>query len=175
VGSLSAAARRAGDRIAAGFTLVEVLVVMFVLGIALALVTVNLAGDDRRAVGSEAKRLAGAIEYAAALAQWHAETLGLSIDGNGYRFWRRGDDDRWVAYSGDEILAPRRLPAGFSAAPVSYAGAPVAPDAILPLRASGRNEPITIVVDGGGARAIIASDPLNRVAYSVATANAGVN
>jgi general secretion pathway protein H len=174
VGSV-ARSRRADRARSAGFTLIEILVVMVVVGIALALVTVNLGGDDRRTVGSEAKRLAGAIEYAAALAQWRAETLGVSVDGNGYRFWRRGAEDRWVAFSGDEVLAPYRLPAGVAALPVSYAGAPVAPDAILPLRASGRNEPLAIRVDGGNARALVASDPLNRVAYSVAAANAAVN
>jgi type II secretion system protein H len=150
-----------------GFTLVEILVVLFVLGVALALVTVNIAGDDRRDVAREAKRLAGALEHAASLAQWRAEPLGVSAESGAYRFWRRGDDGRWIVFSGDDTLAPRTLPAGLTVAPVAYAGAPVAADAILPLSASGRNEPYAIRLDAATANALIESDPLNRVRYAV--------
>jgi len=73
-----------------GFTLIEVLVVVAVIAIAAGFVVVNLDGDDRRSAEREATRLAGALEHAAALAQWRSETLGFSADGAGYRFWRRG-------------------------------------------------------------------------------------
>ena len=63
--------RRAG-----GFTLIEVLVVVVVIGIASGIVIANLGGDDRRTTEREAKRLAGALEHAAALAQWKSETSG---------------------------------------------------------------------------------------------------
>jgi type II secretion system protein H len=167
VGHLSTTGRRARRSAAPGFTLVEVVVVVFIVGVALALVTANLAGDDRREVMKEAKRLAGALEYAAALAQWRAEPLGVSAEGGAYRFWRRSDDERWVAFAGDEVLAPYALPPGVSVAPIAYAGAPVSANAILPLRASGRNEPYTLRLDAATAHAVIASDPLNRVHYAV--------
>ena len=151
-----------------GFTLVEILVVLVVLGVALALVTVNVVGDDRRDVAREAKRLAGALEHAAALAQWRSEPLGVSAEGGVYRFWRRADDDgRWIVLSGDDTLAPRALPAGMTVAPVTYAGTPVSAGAILPLRASGRNEPYALRLGAAMANAVIESDPLNRVRYAV--------
>jgi len=156
-------ARRTGNT---GFTLAEVLVVLVVLGIGLALVTTSVGGGERRELAREAKQLAGALEHAAALAQWRAETLGVSAEGGGYRFWRRADDDRWVAYSSDDVLAARALPAGMTVRPMTYAGAPVAADAIVPLRPSGRNEPYVLRLDSGAGRIVIASDPLNRVAYA---------
>lgn len=76
-----------------GFTLIEILVVLVVLGIAASIVVFQLAGDDRRDVQREAKRLAGALEHAAAVAQWSGETLGVSAEGGVYRFWRRGTND----------------------------------------------------------------------------------
>ena len=38
-----------------------------------------------------------------------------------------------------------------------------APDAIVPLRASGHNEPFAFVLRGKGARIVLSADPLNRV------------
>jgi type II secretion system protein H len=146
-----------------GFTLVEVLIVVVVIAIASGLVIVNLGGDDRRSAEREAGRLAGALEHAAALAQWKGETLGVSADGTGYRFWRRGADNRWTPVQEDEVLAPRALPAQFAVSPASYAGAPVAADAILPFRPSGRNEPYALLLASPTWSLVVAGDPLNRV------------
>ena len=131
-------------RARAGFTLIEVLVVVAVIAIAAGFIVVNLEGDDRRTTEREATRLAGALEHAAALAQWRSETLGFSADGAGYRFWRRSSDNRWSAVRDDEVLAPRALPAQWTVTPVSFAGAPVTTDVIFPFRPSGRNEPYAL-------------------------------
>ena len=147
----------------AGFTLIELLVVVAIVGLVAGIVALSVGGDERRVTEREAKRLAGALEHAAAAAQYRAEMLGVSADGGGYRFWRRGADDRWSAVTGDDVLAARALPAGVSVAPVAYAGAPVAPDAILPFRASGRNEPFTLQIASTAWSFQIDADPLNRV------------
>ena len=160
------AARRSG-----GFTLIEVLVVVAVIAIAAGFVVVNLDGDDRRTAEREATRLAGALEHAAALAQWRSETLGFSADGAGYRFWRRGPDNRWSAVRDEEVLAPRALPAQWTVAPVSYAGAPVATDVIFPFRPSGRNEPYALVLSSPAWTLVVAGDPLNRVQIAAPTAS----
>ena len=160
------AARRSG-----GFTLIELLVVIAVIAIAAGFVVVNLDGDDRRTAEREATRLAGALEHAAALAQWRSETLGFSADGAGYRFWRRGPDNRWSAVRDEEVLAPRALPAQWTVAPVSYAGAPVATDVIFPFRPSGRNEPYALVLSSPAWTLVVAGDPLNRVQIAAPTAS----
>jgi type II secretion system protein H len=146
-----------------GFTLVEVLIVVVVIAIASGFVIVNFGGDDRRSAEREGTRLAGALEHAAALAQWKGETLGVSADGTGYRFWRRGADNRWTPVQDDEVLAPRTLPTQLAVSPASYAGAPVAVDAILPFRPSGRNEPYAFLLASPTWSLVVAGDPLNRV------------
>jgi general secretion pathway protein H len=158
-------------RAPAGFTLLELLVVLVVLAIVAGLVTTNLGGGERRGVEREAKRLAGALEHAAALAQWRGETLGVSADERGYRFWRRGDDDRWSALADDDVLAPRTLPVGFMVAAATFAGAPVAADAILPFRASGRNEPYALMLASPAWSLFVTGDPLNRVQVAVPAAS----
>ncbi len=148
---------------ATGFTLVEILVVLVVLGVAAALLVPAIDRDPRRALGAEARRLAGALEHAAALAQWTGQTLGVSAAGPTYRFWRRSGDGQWSAIADDDVLAPRRLPDGVAVGVASYAGAPVTADVVLPFRTSGRNEPFVMVLVAPGATALLASDALNRV------------
>jgi general secretion pathway protein H len=147
----------------AAFTLIEMLVVLAIVGLVAGIVVLSAGGGERQATEREAKRLAGALEHAAAAAQWRSESLGVSAEGGGYRFWRRGADDRWSALAGDDVLAARTLPAGITVAPVAYAGAPVPPDAILPFRPSGRNEPFTLEVASSAWSLHIDADPLNRV------------
>jgi len=156
----------------AGFTLIEMLVVVLVIAIASGFVIVNLGGGgDRRTAEREASRLAGALEHAAALAQWRGETLGVSAEGGAYRFWRRAADDRWTAIADDDVLAARVLPAEFTVAPATYAGAPVAADAILPFRPSGRNEPYAFLLASSTWSMVVAGDPLNRVQVAARAAS----
>jgi type II secretion system protein H len=149
-----------------GFTLVEILVVIGIAALVVALAVANLGDDERRTARREARRLAGALEHAAALAQWQRVTLGVSASGDAYRFWKRGADDRWIAFAGDDVLAPRALPHGIVFSEAVYAGVPVAPDAILPLRPSGRNEPYALTLHSGAVRIVVAADPLNRVSVA---------
>ncbi len=152
----------------AGFTLAEVLVVLIVIGLASALVYARFDSDPRSELEREGQRLGAAIEHAALLAQWQNETLGVSAIGGSYRFWRRGvnNGDDWSALSGDDVLAAHALPASLAAAVRTYATQPVAADAIVPLRASGRNEPFVIDLATAEWRVLLSSDPINRVTVS---------
>ena len=163
---------REAHRVAA-FTLVEILVVLVVLGIAAGFLVANLASDDRRAIEHEAVRLSGALEHAVAAAQWSGDTLGISADGHAYRFWRRDAATQWQVIAGDDVLAPRALPDGMQVRPATYAGAAVSPDAILPFRPSGRNEPFSVLISIRDWKAIVTGDPLNRVAFSLQRVDAG--
>ena len=141
------------------------LVVLIVVGLAAALVYARFDSDPRADLEREGRRLGGAIEHAALLAQWHNETLGVSAVGGNYRFWRRGanSSDDWSALSGDEVLATRTLPTSLAVAVRAYAAQPVAADAIVPLRASGRNEPFVIELAAAEWHILLFSDPINRV------------
>jgi general secretion pathway protein H len=148
---------------ARGFTLIEILVVVAILAIGGGVAAVALSGDERGSLTREARRFAGAVEFAAERAKVRHETLGVSAEGDGWRFWRRAPDGRWTAVSDDPALAPRALPAPLRVVPYSYAGAPLRPDAIVPLRASGRNEPFAFAFANGDRQALVSADPLGRV------------
>ena len=150
----------------AGFTLAEILVVLIVIGVAAGLAYARFESDPRQTLEREARRFAAALEHAALLAQWKSVTLGVSADNGGYRFWRRArgsSEARWTLVSDDDVLQPRTLAAPLVAGAREYAGGPVAADAILPLRPSGRNEPYVIELATPEWRALLSADPLNRV------------
>lgn len=146
-----------------GFTLIEILVVLVVLAIGAGLVVANLERDPRRVAMAEARRLAGALEHASSLAQWTNRTLGVSVVTDGYRFWERGPEGRWVALAGSDTLVPRALPAPLSARLVTYAGIAVEAGTVLPLRPTGRNEPFVLLLEHPDGSTLLATDPLNRV------------
>lgn len=134
-----------------------------IIAIAAGVAVVAWRGDPRIDAGREARRFAGALEYAAERAQWRRETLAVQADGNGWRFLRRADSTHWTTIVDDDVLRARTLPAPLTILPMRYAGQPIASGAVIPLHASGRNEPFSFVVGGGSSRLVVAADPLNRV------------
>ena len=154
---------------ARGFTLLEVLVVAAILAIGAALTIATLERDERGIIEREARRFAGAVEHATLRAQVRHQTLGVSAvptaSGSSWQFWLRGNDGRWQAVA-DDPLAPHSLPARIRIAPVAFAGRTLPADAIVPLRASGRNEPYSFALSGDAYGALVSADPLNRVAIA---------
>ena len=154
---------RSGD----GFTLVEMLVVVVVLGIVSGLGVALVAPGERDVQSREARRFAGALEYAAARAQWQNERLGVSAGHGAVRYWQRdAAGERWLPLAGDDVLAVQVLPPPLDAAAVAYGGRAVPPDAIVPLRASGRNEPLAFALATPRFRTEVVLDPLNRAAIT---------
>ena len=145
-----------------GFTQVEILVVLVIMALVGGLALVTLDRDERRLAAREAKRFAGALEFAAARAQARNETLGVSADRT-IRFWRRAPSgEKWLPLD-DDVLGARALPEPLLATPLTYAGQRIAANTIVPLRASGRNEPFAFALASPAWLVVLAADPLNRV------------
>jgi type II secretion system protein H len=156
-----------GRRPLAGFTLVEILVVIVILGIAAGLALALVDPDERDVSAREARRFAGALEYAAQRAQWRNEMLGVSAERRVLRYWRRdAANDRWLVVDDDDVLRTHALPEPIDALALAYAGRGLASNAIVPLRASGRNEPFAFLFATPRFRTVIAVDPLNRVSIA---------
>ena len=154
-----------------GFTLVEILVVIVIIGLAAGVALISTAPDERDVAAREARRFAGALEYAAQRAQFRNELLGVSAAGHAIRYWRRDvANDRWQLVDDDDVLRARTLPDPIDASAIAFAGRAPRSDAVIPLRASDRNDPFAFALITAQTRTLIEFDPLNRV--SIAGPNA---
>lgn len=92
-----------------GYTLVELLVVMILLGIAAGAVTLSVAPSEERRVTEELLRLGALFRLAQDEARITGRTVTWEANVDGYRF-RRGDPA--PVDTGDDPLRPRRWPFG---------------------------------------------------------------
>lgn len=94
-----------------GFTLVELLVVLFVIGVTLGFATLTVRGDsatDR--LQREAERLDTLMDIASEDAVLFGVEIGLDLTPEGYRFLRLKADGWRRLERGDTPLRPRELP-----------------------------------------------------------------
>ena len=95
---------------ASGFTLIEILVVMVIFGIAVGAVALRLLPDDGERGRREAERTALLLERAADEAESTGRVLAWHPDGSHTRFEIPGEDGRWVPLPDDPEFSDRELP-----------------------------------------------------------------
>ena len=97
-----------------GFTLVEMLVVLMIMGLFLGLVSTITRPDDRAVLRLEAERLSQLLDFAGAEALLTGKSIAWTADASGYRFWRMSEDSAWSEIRDSELLRPRALPQGMA-------------------------------------------------------------
>lgn len=99
---------------AAGFTLLEILVVIVIIGIIVSAATIGMGvlGRDRE-VEDQSRRFWAVLQQVREEAELQSLDVGVYIVANGYEF-QRYDRRRlaWVPITDDKLYAPRELPAG---------------------------------------------------------------
>lgn len=146
-----------------GFTLVEILVVVAIIGIVLAIASVNLLPDDRRTLENEAERVALLLDMARDTAISSGEDLAWQTDGQRYAFYRRGEGDQWVAETGDEMLRSRDWPSGLILESMTINHVAATPDDRLIFTPSGVAVPFELVLRLGQERAGVRGSALGQV------------
>ena len=95
-----------------GFTLLELLVVVLIMGILVGTISAKLQPDNRDVLRVEAERLSQLLELASQEARVAGTSIVWTSDGLRYKFWRQGGDDVWSEIRDDDLLRARSLPHG---------------------------------------------------------------
>ena len=98
-----------------GFTLIEILVVVIIIGtvMSIAVLSLNLVDDDR-ALRQEARKLASLVEVARDEAVFQGREFGIEFMTNSYRFVEYDPlAAQWVEVPFDDLLRLRNLPEDF--------------------------------------------------------------
>lgn len=100
-----------------GFTLLELLVVLVIVGIMLGFVTLNALPSSRQALQNEAQRIALLLQLARDEAIVRNRPVAFEVDQYRYRFWILDEHNAWQAMDKDDMLRERE----FQRAPVNLA------------------------------------------------------
>jgi general secretion pathway protein H len=95
-----------------GFTLLEVLVVLLIVGVILTFAGLSINVGVDRQLETEAQRLYALMDMASEEAVLTGRPRFLQLFPDGYRFVEPGKDDKWVVIEDDRQLRPRELPPG---------------------------------------------------------------
>lgn len=96
----------------AGFTLVEIMVVLVIVGLFIGLISSVAQPDDRTLLRLETERLAQLLSLASKESRLTGKRMAWTADGPGYRFWRFAQDSGWSEIRDVDSLRPRTLPQG---------------------------------------------------------------
>jgi general secretion pathway protein H len=122
---------------AAGFTLVEVMVVMVIIGVTLGLASLNAMPSARQNLEGEARRIALLLQLARDEAIVRNRLVAFEADSEGYRFLVR-NEAQWDPIAQDDLLRGRP----FKSSPVTLLLDPASAGASNPLRITFGREPV---------------------------------
>ncbi len=137
---------------ARGYTLIEILVVVLLIGIVLGVVGLQVSGGEQRAVREESERLALLMQHAQEEAILRARPIVFESGADGYRFSLPAADGKLALMESDLVLHPRTLPAALRIVSIEIDGARAGETAQILISPTGEIVPFSIVFGQGTAR-----------------------
>ncbi|MFL9868045.1 GspH/FimT family pseudopilin [Paraburkholderia fungorum] len=114
---------------AAGFTLLEMMVVLVIAGILVSLTALTMTRNPRTDLNEEAQRLALLFESAGDEAQVRARPIAWQPLDGGFRFDQRTEDG-WRPLR-DDLLGPRNWEGGVTGVTINYPGSDSHPSRVV--------------------------------------------
>lgn len=166
-----------GAERAAGFTLLEVLLVVSLVGVLAGVAVLRVGGVPGREVATEAERLGALLRVARQEALLRGEVVGVTFTTGGYRFLRPHEEEAlrvaWRPFADEHPLEPRTL-GEHTTLRLRVEGAPAALDPPGPgegvtegapqvlLEPTGRVTPFQVLLERGNARVRLEAAPVGR-------------
>lgn len=124
-----------------GFTLLEVLIVVLIVGIVSGLAVIAVRGDPGEQVATEAKRLSALLTLASQESVLQSRELAVEFGRDGYRFLEF-EQDGWTEHD-DPVFRARTLPEDVAIQPV------IEGDELARRSSRGRRGPRIYLLSGG--------------------------
>jgi len=140
-----------------GFTLVEIMVVMVIIGVTLGLASLNAIPSPHQDLQAEAQRLTLLLQLARDEAIVRNRPVTFEATPERYHFLVR-NETRWVPITNDDLLREREFKNG----PLTLLLDPASAGTVNPLRITFGREPVdkpfVLVMATGGSRVAIRAD-----------------
>ncbi len=136
----------------AGFTLLEMLVVLVIAGILIGSAALTMTRNPRTDLNEEAQRVALLFESAGDEAQVRARPIAWQPLDGGFRFDVRTEDG-WRPLR-DDLLGPRKWEGGVTGVAIEYPGSDTHPDRVI-FGTESIDVPVQVTLYSAGARAMI--------------------
>jgi general secretion pathway protein H len=139
-----------------GFTLVELLVVMVVVGVMLSLIQIAITPNPQRVISRDAERLALTLSAAQAQAAATGRAMRLEAVPGGWRFAQRSRNDQefdlmaWEPIVADEVFGPKRFETEGATLSIPPGGAGLGLEPI--------GAPLSFTIAADGLARVVASD-----------------
>ncbi len=154
-----------------GFTLIEVLVVLLIMGLFVGLVSAIVRPDDRGLLRLEAERLAQLLDLAAAESRLTGKSIAWTADGPGYRFWWMTEDAegsaqgsaQWSEIRDNDLLRARTLPQGMMISGLQVENRPAHGTLRLEFAPYGLTLAFNVEMSLGAERYTVAASPVGDV------------
>lgn len=146
-----------------GFTLIEMLIVMLIMGLMVGLVSTILRPDDRALLRIEAERLAQLLDLTATESRLSGQAMAWTADGSGYRFWRMTGEAGWTEIRDNDLLRARQLPQNMMISGMSIEQAPTRGAMRMEFSPYGSSLSYAIEISMGTAHCTVAASPIGEV------------
>lgn len=158
-----------------GFTLIEMLVVIMLMGVLIGLVSISVSPDEKGRLRVEAERLAQLLSLASEESRLTGKPIRWLASDNGYRFLRVRKDGEWGEIRDNDTLRARTLPSGTQITGLSVNARP---RSVRQLEFVPYETPqlFSINMTLGDVRAFVTSTPIGEIRVTVGSeeANAAV-